>query len=101
MPPDDAHARALAWAEHARSVRADLVEDLAAGRAVLADVVARRDEDLVGRIKLLVVLEALPGAGKVATRRRLAELGVDQDAPLATLDDAQVRVVLDAFGGPT
>jgi hypothetical protein len=95
---DDAHQAAMAWAEAARSTRDAVVGDLAAGRRTLVEVLDGRDDDLVGRIKLLVVLEALPGATKVGTRRRLAELGVEQTTPIGELDDAQVATVRAEFG---
>jgi hypothetical protein len=94
---DDAHQAAMAWAEQARATRAAVTDDLTAGRRSLDDVLDGRGDDLVGRIKLLAVLEALPDATKVGTRRRLAELGLEQATPIAELDDAQLQTVREAF----
>jgi hypothetical protein len=101
MVSEDAHREAMSWAAEFRATRASVTDDLSAGRRSLDDVLGDRDDDLVGRIKLLVVLEALPGATKVGTRRRLAELGLEQATPIAQLDAAQVEIVRGAFGGST
>lgn len=88
---------AYEWAELARATRRDLLEDLAAGRETLSGALDRAQEDpLIGRIYVLVVLEALPGAGKVATRRALDRLGIEHRTPLA---DVPADVVLANFGG--
>ena len=88
----------MRWAEEARSTRATVTADLSAGRRSLDDVLGARGEEHVGRIKLLVVLEALPGATKVVTRRRLAELGLEQTTPIGELDEGQLATVRAAFG---
>lgn len=93
---DDARVAAHRWAADARAAREALLDDLAAGRETLAGALERSAADpMIGRIELLCVLESLPGAGKVATRRRLEELGIDQRTPLA---DAEIDVIVGHFG---
>jgi hypothetical protein len=58
-----------------------------------------RTDPRVGDAHLLVVLESLPETSKVATRRTLAELGVDGRTRLVDLRDDEVSAVLVAFGG--
>lgn len=88
---------AYEWAESARVARRDLLDALASGRETLAAALARAQEDpLVGRIYVLAVLEALPGAGKVATRRALDRLGIEYRTPLA---EVPADLVLENFGG--
>jgi hypothetical protein len=94
---DPAHRAALAWAEDARATRAAVVADLSASRRTLDEVLDARGDELVGRIKLLTILEALPGATKVGTRRRLSELGLEQAIPIASLDEAQLDLVRGSF----
>jgi hypothetical protein len=96
---DEAHRRALEWAHAARVARTAVLDDLAAGLVTLPAILDRcRGDDLVGRIKVLPVLEALPGTTKVGTRRVLDELGVDHATPLAELTDDQVSQILERFG---
>ena len=98
---------ALAWAQEFRVRREALRLDLQEGRLTLDDVVTARHDGIDGAMKVLYVLESLPGARKVGTRRRLGELGVAETAPLASLDDDTCAVLLrefpvtDATAGPT
>ncbi len=87
---------ALAWAAEARAVRGDVVDGLSNGQTTLDEVLVRAGtEPLVARIKVLTVLEALPGALKVGTRRRLDELGIGHATPLGNLDH---DVLVASFG---
>ena len=90
-------AAALAWAERSRTRRSELRDDLRSGRRTLADVLDARADDHDGRVRLLYVLESLPAAGKVGTRRRLAQLGLSETAPIRDLDDATCRVLVAEF----
>lgn len=93
-----AHRVAAEWAERARKARLDLREALRSGDLSLDQVIeTSRTEDLIGRVKLLWVLESLPGAGKVATRRRLDALGMDGSWPLSRFTEEQHKVLVDAF----
>lgn len=95
---DSSRADALDWAQRARAVRHDVRRQLGEGATTLPAVLDAAGHDgLVGELKLLWVLESLPGARKVDTRRRLGELGLDEGARLGRLDDTTRRVVLDAF----
>ncbi len=80
---------ALEWVEADVATRGEVLESLRSGREELSDVLelAKVDEH-VGRIRVLKVVEALPGMGKVVCRRMLADLGVDEATPLAEVDAA-------------
>lgn len=90
---------ALGWAAALREVRSSVCEQLGAGTATLGEVMNTRTDSRVGEAHLLVVLESLPGASKVATRRTLADLGIGGRTRLADLRDDEVASVLVAFGG--
>lgn len=93
-----AHEDALGWAASARSARDGLLEDLRAGRTDLRAALALAlDDPFVGYVRLLPVLEALPGARKVDTRRRLAELGIDGRTSLDALGPSVAATLLAAF----
>ncbi|MFZ4517703.1 MAG: hypothetical protein ACOYOP_04920 [Microthrixaceae bacterium] len=96
-PATDPRDEALHWAATARADRAELCAALADGSADVADVLARRHEPSVARVRLLTVLEAPAGARKVPTRQLLAELALDPVTPLGALDDATAAVVADRF----
>jgi hypothetical protein len=86
----------LGWAAASRARREEVVADVAAGRVELAAVLAERTDPLVGAIKLVVVVQAVPGVGKVAARRALARLHLDERR-VADLSDADVAALLVAL----
>ncbi len=66
-----------------------MVERLGSGESTLSEVIAEAPtDDLVGRIKVLTIVEALPGSGKVASRRALESIGVAETTPIAEADHA-------------
>lgn len=86
----DIRDAALRWAERARRRRQELVDGLSEGRLSLEDVLADADDDpLVGHVAVLCLLEAVPGARKVDTRRRLARTGIDAATPIGELSAAE------------
>ena len=99
--PHPQTSAAHSWAAGFRARREELRRELAAGVLTLADVLDRADDTDDGAVKLLFVLESLPGAGKVATRRRLAQLDLPETAPIRSLTAEQRRTVLEEFPMPT
>jgi hypothetical protein len=93
MTDDTERAAVLAWAAAARVRRDEVVASVAAGRTDLATVLAGRDDPLVGPIKLVVVVQAVPGVGKVNARRALARLDL-VDHRLADVSDAEAAALL-------
>ncbi len=92
---------ALEKAALARRLRADLKEQLRVGTISLREVLEKADtSELLGKMRVVEVLEALPHYGKVKARklmerldisptRRLRGLGANQRAALLTeFDDA-------------
>lgn len=91
-------AAALDWVADVLAVRAALLDAVGEGRVDLAGLFddAARDP-LEGEVKLLSVLEALPGARKIDTRRALAALGVDGRTHIGALSSDQIRVIVESF----
>lgn len=89
---------ALEKAAEARRVRAELKERLKMGSITLAEVleVASSDE-IVGKTKVLAVLESLPGVGKVKARRLMEDIGIAESRRLRGLGDQQRASLLAAF----
>ena len=103
-PPLSAEAReaALAKAAEARRVRADLKHQLKEGEIVFADVLDRAaDDEFVAKTKVLTILEAIPGVGKVKARRTMEAIGIAESRRIQGLGDNQRRELLSAFGSST
>ncbi len=95
---DEQRKAALQKAAEARRVRAELKERLKMGSISLTEVLdmASRD-DVVGKTKVLAVLESLPGVGKVKARRLMEEIGIAESRRLRGLGDQQRASLLASF----
>jgi guanylate kinase len=103
VEPEAHRAAALLAAERLRVARASTLEQLRSGRAELSTVLGEaQDDPLVGSIKIVKLVESVPGVGKVAARRALASLDLAPDLAAGDIDDTQCEAllaVLDAVTG--
>jgi len=103
LPPalsDEQRQAALAKAAVARRARAEIKERLKMGSLSLPELLEQaRDDEMVAGIKVLAVLESLPGVGKVKARRTMDEIGIADTRRVRGLGDQQRRSLLAAFGG--
>ena len=90
--------QALAKAAEARRARAELKERLKMGALSLSSLLAKADaDDHVGKMKVLAVIEALPGVGKVKARRTMDEIGIADTRRVRGLGDQQRTKLLEVF----
>ncbi len=81
---------ALEKAAAARRVRAELKEKLKMGSLSLQDLLQEGERDeVVGKMKVLSVLESLPGLGKVKARRMMDEVGIAETRRIQGLGEQQ------------
>ncbi|MCU0268177.1 MAG: integration host factor [Acidimicrobiales bacterium] len=103
LPPqlsEEQRQAALVKAAEARRARAELKEQLKTKAKTLAELLEEADEnDIIGKMKVLAVLEALPGVGKVKARRTMEEIGISETRRVRGLGDQQRKALLDAFPG--
>lgn len=97
LSPEDRQA-ALAKAAAARRQRAELKEKLKMGSTTLKELLeqAERDE-VVGKMKVVTVLESLPGVGKVRARRMMEQIGISENRRVRGLGAQQRESLLKAF----
>jgi len=95
---DEVRREALVKAVAVRRERAELRSRLKAGDLLLADLLKRTDDDTVGKMKALSVIESLPGVGKVKARRAMESLGIAENRRLRGLGRRQRSDLLKAFG---
>ena len=55
------------------------------------------NDDIVGKMKVLAVLESLPGVGKVKARRTMEEIGISETRRVRGLGAQQRKALLAAF----
>jgi hypothetical protein len=93
LPPAltaDQRQAALEKAAAARRMRAELKEKLKMGSISLQELLQQADvDDVVGKMKVLAVLESLPGLGKVKARRLMDDVGISETRRLHGLGDQQ------------
>ena len=95
---DEQRQAALAKAAEARRVRAEVKNRLKTGSLSLAELMDEADgNETVAKIKVLAVLESLPGVGKVTARRKMEELGIAESRRLSGLGSQQRQALLGAF----
>lgn len=94
---EDDRSAAFGWAAAFRTRRAELRRELSSGERTLAEVLDGSDATADGAVKLLFVLESLPAAGKVTTRRHLASLGIMETVRLRDLGAEERDLVLREF----
>ena len=88
---------ALAKAAEARTARAELKNRLKLGSLSLAEALASNDST-VGKLKVVSLLESLPGVGKVKARKIMDEIGIDiskhKPHTFAELEDDSFDVII-------
>ncbi len=101
QPPSlspEQRAAALEKAGQARRARAELKERLKLGAVTLAELIEQAEtDDLIGKTKVLAVLESLPGVGKVKARRTMVEIGIAETRRVRGLGSQQRDALLNAF----
>lgn len=91
-------AAALEKAAEIRKARAELKEQLKRGEASLAEVLDRAEtDDVVGKLKVSAVLQALPGIGKVRATQIMEKLKIAESRRLRGLGEQQRRALLGEF----
>ena len=100
LSPEDRKA-ALAKAAQARRQRAELKEKLKMGSITLGELLDLADRDeVVGKTKVVAVLESLPGLGKVKAKRVMESVGISASRKLHGLGAQQRARLLKELGKP-
>ena len=101
LPPalDPAQRQAaLEKAAAARRQRAELKEKLKAGSLSLGELLAQGErDDAVAKLKVVTVLESLPGVGKVKARRLMEEMQISENRRVRGLGTHQRKALLTHF----
>ena len=81
-----------------RKVRADVKAGLKAGTVTLPGVLAKgADDDLFGKIKVVSLLEAMPGVGKVRAKQIMERLQIAENRRVRGLGSNQRQALEDEF----
>ena len=94
----DQRQAALEKAAEARRARAELKERLKMGSVSLADLFEKaKTDEVIGKLKVLALLESMPGIGKVKARRVMSDIGISETRRVQGLGEQQRKALLAAF----
>jgi hypothetical protein len=94
LTPEQRQA-ALAKAARVRRERAEVKEKLKLGSIDLSELLVMAEgNETVGKMKVLSVLESLPGLGKVKARRLMETVGISESRRLQGLGSNQREALL-------
>jgi hypothetical protein len=97
LSPEERRA-ALEKAGAARRKRAEVKERLKSGGLTLKELFDQGDGNAtIAKLKVVSVLESMPGVGKVKARRLMQELDISESRRLRGLGGNQRRKLLDRF----
>lgn len=92
-------AAALEKAAAARRARAEVKNRLKHSGASLAEVIKEGQEnDVVGKMKVAALLEAMPGVGKVRAKQIMERLGIAESRRVRGLGANQIAALEREFG---
>ncbi len=90
-------AEALKKAAEARTARAELKNRLKIGSLSLSEALSS-DDTTVGKLKVVSLLESLPGVGKVKARKIMDEIGIAENRRVQGLGQQQKAALLEHLG---
>ena len=102
LPPltPDQRAAALEKAAKARKDRAGVKNNLKRGGTTLPAVLKQgQSDDIIGKMKVSALLEAMPGVGKVRARQIMERLGIAESRRVRGLGANQRTALENEFGG--
>jgi signal recognition particle GTPase len=95
LSPEQRQA-ALEKAASARRQRAEIKDKLKMGSLTLRELLDQAGgDDVLGKMKVLAVLESLPGLGKVKARRLMEEVGISDTRRVQGLGANQRHALLE------
>jgi transposase len=101
LPPltPEQRAAALAKAAEARRERAEVKNRLKHSGASLSQVVKEgQQNDVVGKMKVSALLEAMPGVGKVRAKQIMERIGISDTRRVRGLGANQIEALKREFG---
>ena len=97
LSPEQRQA-ALEKAAEIRKARAELKDELKSGKTTLASVLDRAEhDDVVGKLKVSAVLQAMPGIGKIRAQQIMEKLKIADSRRLRGLGEQQRKALLGEF----
>jgi hypothetical protein len=94
---EEQRREALAKAALARKKRAEVKGKLKTGQLSLKELLDRRADETIGKMKVSSVLESMPGVGKVRARKLMERLDISASRRVRGLGAKQKEALLVEF----
>ncbi|HLS24863.1 MAG TPA: integration host factor, actinobacterial type [Beutenbergiaceae bacterium] len=101
LPPltPEQRREALEKAKAARATRAEVKNRLKYSGATLSEVLEEgRSDEAIGKLKVVSLLESLPGVGKVTARQVMGDIGIAESRRVRGLGPHQRAKLVERFG---
>lgn len=89
---------ALDKAKAARIKRAEIRDDLKSGKIGLKELLAMKDDPVVGRMRVSTLIKTMPGYGAAKAEKIMAELQIAESRRLRGLGARQEAALLERLG---
>lgn len=94
---DEQRKQALEKAAEARRKRAELKQQLKAGKLTLKQILETESDETIGKMRVAAVLEAMPGVGKVRAKKIMERLDISSSRRVRGLGGKQRDALLAEF----
>ncbi|MFV0426860.1 MAG: integration host factor, actinobacterial type [Beutenbergiaceae bacterium] len=92
-------AQALEKAAAARAVRAEVKNRLKYSGGKLSEVIEEgKSNEAIGKLKVLSLLESLPGVGRVTAKAIMTDIGISESRRVRGLGPHQISKLVEQFG---
>ncbi len=91
-------AKALEKAQEMRSKRALLREQLKKGEVTLEEILKSSGDEVIGKMRVIYLIQSLPQIGKVTSRRIMDEIGINENRRIQGLGKRQIDALLQRLG---
>ncbi len=87
----------LELAAKARQKRAEIRADLKSGKLSLSEVLTRTDDPVVMRMKVIALIESLPGYGKARAEKLMEDIDISVNRRIQGLGTRQREALIKAL----
>lgn len=94
---DEQRKAALEKAAETRRARSEFRAEIKAGKITAKAALARRDDPVVGKIKVAQFIQSFPGYGKAKAEKIMEEIGIAEDRRLKGLGENQIAKLIEAL----
>ena len=95
---DEQRKSALEKAAESRRARAELRAKIKDGKISIKEVLSKADDPVIGRMKVSMLIESLPGFGKAKTAKLMEELAISPTRRVKGLGSRQREELLERLG---